>query len=182
MSLLNPYSKIPFYKLYCQTQGSSYIRVHFIRHICTWSHGNDLVNCRWWRDPACSQTLQLLLLKVALSDIILRKTSLHSLFFLQFFPQKEKWYAQNIELVLHKAPYIIRARLCSYNVWGCDLGFWLVLLITSQNKDIYLNRKQCHRNNRIVFNADYMILDIVAKWLSSTHESTVVTPPQKSSK
>ena len=60
-------------------------------------------------------------------------------------------------------------------VIGAIDGTHIKIIAPSQDEDIFVNRKKPYSiNTQIVFDARYNILDIVAKWPRSTHDSRIL--------
>ena len=49
------------------------------------------------------------------------------------------------------------------------------IIAPSIDEDVFVNRKKVHSiNTQIVFDATFNILDVVAKWPGSTHDSRIL--------
>ncbi|XP_056605038.1 putative nuclease HARBI1 [Triplophysa dalaica] len=60
-------------------------------------------------------------------------------------------------------------------VVGAIDGTHIKLIAPRQDEDVFLNRKKTHSiNTQIVFDANFTILDVVAKWPGSTHDSRIL--------
>lgn len=60
-------------------------------------------------------------------------------------------------------------------VVGVIDGTHIRIIAPSEDEDVYVNRKRYHSINvQVVFSADYMILDIVAKWPGATHDARIL--------
>lgn len=60
-------------------------------------------------------------------------------------------------------------------VIGVIDGTHIKIIAPCQDEDVFVNRKKFHSiNTQVVFDAHFMILDIVAKWPGSTHDSRIL--------
>ncbi|KAK0135064.1 Beta-1,3-glucosyltransferase [Merluccius polli] len=65
---------------------------------------------------------------------------------------------------------------CRYaGVVGAIDGTHIKIIAPSKDEDVFVNRKKLHSiNTQIVFDATFNILDVVAKWPGSTHDSRIL--------
>ena len=60
-------------------------------------------------------------------------------------------------------------------VVGVIDGTHIKIIAPSNDKDAFVNRKKVHSiNTQIVFDANFNILDVVAKWPGATHDSRIL--------
>ncbi|KAK0142288.1 putative nuclease HARBI1 [Merluccius polli] len=60
-------------------------------------------------------------------------------------------------------------------VVGAIDGTHIKIIAPSKDEDVFVNRKKVHSiNTQIVFDATFYILDVVAKWPGSTHDSCIL--------
>ncbi|KAK0154966.1 putative nuclease HARBI1 [Merluccius polli] len=60
-------------------------------------------------------------------------------------------------------------------VVGAIDGTHIQIIAPSKDEDVFVNRKKVHSiNTQIVFDATFNILDVVAKWPGSTHDSRIL--------
>ncbi|XP_052000928.1 putative nuclease HARBI1 [Xyrauchen texanus] len=60
-------------------------------------------------------------------------------------------------------------------VVGAIDGTHIKIIAPRQDEDVFVNRKKTHSiNTQIVFDANFTILDVVAKWPGSTHDSRIL--------
>ena len=61
------------------------------------------------------------------------------------------------------------------SVDGAIDGTYIQVIAPSIDEDVFVNRKKVHSiNTQIVFDATFNILDVVAKWPGSTHDSRIL--------
>ena len=60
-------------------------------------------------------------------------------------------------------------------VVGAIDGTHIKIIAPSIDEDVFVNRKKLHSiNTQIVFDATFNIIDVVAKWPGSTHDSRIL--------
>ncbi|KAK0151909.1 Gem-associated protein 2 [Merluccius polli] len=65
--------------------------------------------------------------------------------------------------------------LCMPGVVGAIDGTHIKIIAPSKDEDVFVNRKKVHSiNTQIVFDATFHIIDVVAKWPGSTHDSRIL--------
>ncbi|KAK0144219.1 putative nuclease HARBI1 [Merluccius polli] len=79
---------------------------------------------------------------------------------------------------LHRIKANLMAIAGMPGVVGAIDGTHIKIIAPSKDEDVFVNRKKVHSiNTQIVFDATFNIIDVVAKWPGSTHDSCILMTP-----